>query len=333
MQTEHPFAQYVRILGKGKNGSRPLTQDEALDSFRMVMQDKVLPEQLGAYLMLLRVKEEEPQELAGFIRAVRETIDLPADAPRVDLDWSSYAGKRRQLPWFILSNLLLAQNGVNIFMHGASGHTDGRLYTKDVLTELGIPPCTSLTESSQRIKDTGFAYLDLEFLSPKLHEIIEMRPILGLRSPVHTIARMLNPFDADYVMQGIFHPGYRPMHQEAALLLGMPHLAVIKGDGGEIERNPDATCLVQSVHDGEMSDEEWPAMFKTRHMKDEGLKVSRLRGLWEGSETDEYGTAAVIGTTAIALKLLGRADSIEAAEQQATDMWQARQKSDFGAAA
>ena len=26
---EHPFAQYVRILGKGKNGSRSLTQEEA----------------------------------------------------------------------------------------------------------------------------------------------------------------------------------------------------------------------------------------------------------------------------------------------------------------
>ncbi len=333
MQTEHPFAQYVRILGKGKNGSRPLTQDEALDSFRMVMQNDVLPEQLGAYLMLLRVKEEEPEELAGFIRAVRETISLPTDTPKVDLDWSSYAGKRRQLPWFILSNLLLAQNGFTIFMHGASGHTAGRLYTKDVLTELGIAPCTSLGEAAQRIKDSNFAYLDLEFLSPKLHQIIEMRPLLGMRSPVHTIARMLNPFDAEYVMQGIFHPGYRPMHQEAAQLLGMPHLAVIKGDGGEIERNPDVPCLVQSVHNGEMSDEEWPALFKTRHIKDDELKVPRLRELWEGTDSDEYGTAAVIGTTAIALKLLGRADSIADAETQASEMWQARNKQRFGAAA
>ncbi len=333
MQTEHPFAQYVRILGKGKNGSRALTREEALASFRMVMHDEVQPEQLGAYLMLLRVKEEEPEELAGFIRAVRETIQRPTDAPKVDLDWSSYAGKRRQLPWFILSTLLLAQNGTKIFMHGASGHTAGRLYTRDVLGELGIAPCTTMAKAAQRIEDTNFAYLDLEFLSPKLHEIIEMRPLLGLRSPVHTIARMLNPFDADYVMQGIFHPGYRPMHQEAALLLGMPHLAVIKGDGGEIERNPDTACLVQSVHDGEMSDEEWPALFNTRHMKDEELNVSRLRDLWEGADDDEYGTAAVIGTTAIALKLLGRADSIATAERQAADLWQARSRERFGAAA
>lgn len=337
MYTEHPFAQYVRILGKGKSGSRSLTTDEAYESFRMILNDEVLPEQLGAFLMLMRVKEEDPEELAGFIRAVKETLIIPENAPEVQLDWSSYAGKRRQLPWFILSALLLAQNGVNTFMHGASGHTAGRIYTKDVLAALGIPPCTSLQEASDRISETGFAYLDLEFLSPKLHTIIEMRPILGLRSPVHTISRLLNPFNAPYVMQGIFHPGYRPMHQETAILINQPHMAVIKGEGGEIERDPDAACLVQSVHNGEMSDEEWPAMFKRRHMKDDNLDVQRLRALWLDQGTndaiDEYGTAAVIGTTAIALKMMGRADTIETAEKLAKDMWETRVKERFGTAA
>jgi anthranilate phosphoribosyltransferase len=333
MQAEHPFAQYVRILGKGKNGSRALTQDEAHEAFRMILNDEVTPEQLGAFLMLMRVKEEEPEELAGFIRAVRDQLAMPQDAPAVQLDWSSYAGKRRQLPWFILSTLLLAQNGIPTFMHGASGHTAGRIYTKDVLAALGIAPCTSLAEAAARIKETGFAYLDLEYLCPKLHHIIELRPILGLRSPVHTISRLLNPFGAPYVMQGIFHPGYRPMHQEAALILNQPHMAVIKGEGGEIERNPDIPCLVQSVHEGEMSDEEWPAMFANRHMKDADLDIQRLRGLWHGDLEDEYGTAAVVGTAAIALKMMGRAASIEEAEQLARDMWANRAKERFGAAA
>jgi len=331
--TEHPFAQYVRILGKGKNGSRPLTQDEAFDAFRMILDDEVLPEQLGAFLMLMRVKEEEPEELAGFIRAVKESLLIPTNAPEIHLDWSSYAGKRRHLPWFILSTLLLAQNDVNVFMHGASGHTAGRLYTKDVLTALGIAPCTSLQESADRIRETGFAYLDLAHLSTKLHKIIELRPILGLRSPVHTISRMLNPFDAPYMMQGIFHPGYRPMHQEAALLLKQPHLAVIKGDGGEIERDPDAACLVQSVHNGKMSDEEWPAMFDKRHVKDAGLDVQRLRTTWQGNDNDEYGIGAVIGTTAITLKMMGHANDISSAETQATAMWEARDKNSFSTAA
>ncbi len=332
-QQEHPFAPYIRILGKGKNGARALTQEEAYDAWGMVMRGEVEPEQLGAFLMLMRVKEETPEELAGFVRATRETLGLPEKLPQVDLDWSSYAGKRRHLPWFLLSTLLLAENGVRIFMHGASGHTAGRIYTKDVLAILGMPPCTSISEAAERIERDNFAYLDLEYLQPELHRIIEMRPILGLRSPVHTLSRMLNPFNAPYVMQGIFHPGYRPMHQEAAVILGQPHLAVIKGEGGEIERNPDMECLVQSVHDGELADELWPPMFAKRHVKTDDLDLQHLIGLWNGSHADEYAEASVIGTAAVTLRMMGRADSQAAAEAMAREMWNARRRERFGAAA
>ena len=330
---EHPFAQYVRILGKGRKGSRGLTQEETREAFRMILNDEVTPEQLGAFLMLMRVKEETPEEVAGATLAVRDFISTPDNAPVIDLDWSSYAGKKRQLPWFLLSTLTLADNGVRIFMHGASGHTNGRVYTKNVLTNLGLEPCTSLEQACDEITQNNFAYLDIEHLCPKLHTVIELRPFLGLRSPVHTIARMINPFNAQYVMQGIFHPGYQPTHQEAAILLQQPHLAVIKGDGGEIERNPDMECLVQNVHNGNMSDEKWPAMFKRRHVKDEEMDPIRLGKLWRGEIEDEYASAAVIGTLAITLKLMGRADTQQDAEKLAAEMWQNRAKEKYGVAA
>ena len=326
---EHPFADYVRILGKGKNGSRPLTEEEAFQAMRMILNSEVEPVQLGAFLMLMRVKEETPDEVAGFVRAARDWIKLPADAPVVDLDWSSYAGKRRHLPWFILSTLLLAQNGITVFMHGASGHTNGRIYTKDVLTELGLPPCTSINEACQRIHSDHFAYLDIEYLCPKLHEIIELRPLLGLRSPVHTVARSINPFKAANVMQGIFHPDYRPVHQEAAQLLGEANVAVIKGEGGEIECNPDSPCLVQRVRNGQLEEEEWPAMFARRHVKNDNMDSRQLAKVWRGEADDEYGAAATISTAAITLQLMRKADSREDAMALAQKMWDNRIKDKY----
>jgi len=329
---EHPFAQYIRILGKGKNGSRSLTVDEAYEAMRMVLDDAVDPLQLGAFLIVLRVKEETPEEMAGFIRACKEAIARP-DGVSVDLDWSSYAGKRRQLPWFMLSALLLANHGISVFMHGASGHTAGRLYTEDVLPVLGIEPCSSLPAAADAIKQDQFAFVPLENVSPKLEEIIQYRPLLGLRSPVHSIARQLNPFDAPYIMQGIFHPGYRPIHQEAALLLGQNNLSVIKGEGGEVERNPDIPCLVQSVLAGELVDEEWPAMFKRRHVKDENMDPMQLARVWAGAEVGdtehEYGVAAVTGTAAIALKLMGKAEDHTAAIRLANEMWASRDRTRY----
>ncbi len=333
MTQEHPFAQYVRILGKGRNGSRGLSAEEAYEAFRLIMTGQVEPIQLGAFLMLMRVKEETPEEVAAAVRAIRESLTLPATIPQVDLDWSSYAGKKRQLPWYLLSTLLLADSGVRIFMHGASGHTAGRIYTKEVLPQLGIPVARSFDEASHHIENSNFAYLDLEFMSPRLHQIIEMRPLLGLRSPVHTIARMLNPFDAPCAMQGIFHPGYRDIHQEAGQLLQQPQMAVIKGEGGEIERNPDIACLIRLVREGEMSEEEWPPMFDKRHVRQDDLDVGHLMQVWDGEREDEYGIGAIIGTVAVTLYTMGRARSRIDAEAQAQAMWQNRNKNRFRRAA
>ena len=159
---EHPFAEYIRILGKGKKGSRPLTKDEAYQSMRMILADQVLPIQLGAFLMLMRVKEETPEELAGFVLAARESCNLASDKAIVDLDWSSYAGKRRHLPWFLLSALLLAENGISVFMHGAGGHSAGRLYTQDMLKYLGLEYASSIEQTRQQLEQQHFSYLSLE---------------------------------------------------------------------------------------------------------------------------------------------------------------------------
>ena len=122
MTEEHPFAQYVRILGKGPNLSRPLTDEEMYQAATMIMKNQVEPMQIGAFLCILRMRTEVPEEGAGFVRAVRDTLVQPDNMPKVDLDWSSYSGKKRQLPWFLLATQLLASNGICIFMQGTEFH-------------------------------------------------------------------------------------------------------------------------------------------------------------------------------------------------------------------
>lgn len=225
---EHPFAQYVRIVGKGKNGARSLCYDEAYQAFSMILKNEVLDVQLGAFLMLLRVKEESVDELAGFVQATRDQLSFKK--LDVDLDWSSYAGKRKHYPWFILAALTLAKHGYNIVMHGASGHTMNRVYTEQVLTYLGYPICQNDAEVEQQLLQQHFAYIPLEVISPILADLIALRNVMGLRSPIHTLARLINPFNAKATLQAIFHPAYRGSHQQAAFRLGYKNSAVIKGE-------------------------------------------------------------------------------------------------------
>ena len=87
---EHPFAEFVRILGKGKRGARGLTREEARTAMTLLLEGKVEDTQLGAFLMLLRHKEESAEELAGFTEALRAHLQpLPST-------WTGLAHVRRQ---------------------------------------------------------------------------------------------------------------------------------------------------------------------------------------------------------------------------------------------
>ena len=194
---------------------------------------------------------------------------------------------------------------------------------------MNLKAATSIEDAQNQLQTQKFSYLSLEHFCPKLHDIIQLRPILGLRSPVHTLVRLLNPFDAPYSIQGIFHPSYRAVHQHAAMLLNQPHMAVLKGEGGETERNPDIECLVQSVHNGELSDENWDALFTHRHVKAEDLNPEQLAQLWRGKIDDEFAEASVIGTAAVTLKLLGKVETKKAAYELATSFWANRNKQKF----
>ena len=322
---EHAFAPFVRILGKGKTGSRSLTRDEARTAMRMILQAEVKDVQLGAFLMLLRVKEESPDELTGFVEAARDMIAAPP-AIAVNLDWSSYAGKRKHLPWFLLSTFALADSGLRVFMHGASGHTKGRVYTENVLHALGIESATTWPAVSAALDQTQFAFMPLRTLCAPLQAMIDLRNDLGLRSPVHTLVRLLNPLRAPHSLQSIFHPAYALHHQHAAAGLGQPHSSVFKGEGGEIERKPEAICKIYSVHDGVLSDETWPKLIDGRQEQPENLDIEHLCNVWRGTAHDEYGELAIIGTLAIALRLLGKAASCDDAMQLAKDYWEDRNR-------
>jgi anthranilate phosphoribosyltransferase len=310
---EHPFAEFVRILGKGKRGARNMTREEARQAMGMVIDGKVEEAQLGAFLMLLRHKEESAEELAGFTEAVRERLNAPQLA--VDIDWPTYAGKKRHLPWYLLAAKCLSQNGVKVLMHGGGAHTAGRLYSEQLLELLGIPLCRGWQAVGDALAQHNLAFIPLGDWAPQLQRMIDLRNTLGLRSPIHSLARILNPLGARCGLQSIFHPGYQAVHRDASTLLG-DHAIVIKGDGGEVEINPDTISHLYGTTGGQAWDEEWPALSERRHVKPATLDPQQLVAIWKGEAEDSYPQLALISTIALALRGLGmpRVEAFERAE-------------------
>jgi anthranilate phosphoribosyltransferase len=314
-EPEHRFAPYVRTLGRGPGRSRALTRDEARDALAMVLRGEAAPEQVGAFLMLLRYRGEAADEISGLIEAARDTFQAgpPPGCPAVHLDWPSYgAGRTRGQPWFLLSALALAAAGVTILMHGSNEFSQGTAVEAG-LTALGLPIAHSREQAATELASRRFAYLPLAALSPALDRLLTLRGLLGLRSPINTVVRLINPFDAPCAVDGVFHPPYIEVHLGAAERLGRHRLAVVKGGGGEAERNPAKPITVHL----------WD---KTSGRAELLLPPTPLPGD-AGTLADAWHTGAGPGaataraTIALALLALGRATDADAADQQANTLW------------
>ncbi len=325
---DHPFARFIRPLGRGKRARRDLDREEARQAFAMILAGEVGAEQLGAFLMLLRVKEETAEEVAGMTEAARERLSASPPPPTGAIDWPSYAGKRRRAPWFVLAQCLLAANGHAVLCHGRDGGDPERVYTQAVYRALGLPVAETLEGAVSALHEQGLCYLDLAALDPALDRLFTLRPLLGLRSPVNTIARMLNPLRLPS-LQGIFHPGFAAIHQQAAALLG-DRLIVFRGEGGEGEIRPDSETTLFAHRQG-LEEITWPPLLTRRLPRPAHWQIRVLRDLWRGEAEDPYGEAAVLSTAAVALCALDDTLDHSGALEQAHRWWQQRDREHFSA--
>ena len=319
------LAPLVYAMGRGPGRARSLSEDEAADAMRAMLAGTAEPEAVGALLMLMRYRGETPAEIAGFVTAARESLDgWAAVAP--GLDWPSYAaGRSRGLPWFLLSAKLLAQAGVPVLLHGWTANAGKLSDPRQSLESVDIPTVDTPATARAALGKHGIAYLPLENLSPDLLRLLRLREVLGLRSAVNTVLRCLNPCDATASVQGVFHPPYRALQQEASLRLGLGSLTVIKGGGGEFERNPAKPIEVFGVTQTDAWTLTAPAKLHTAQRLAEGVaECVDLAALWSGAAHDPFGIALVRGTAALALLAAGRAIDLEAAEAMAETLWLAR---------
>lgn len=314
------LAPYVATLGRGPGRSRSLTFDEAKEALDIVLAGDADPEALGALLMLMRMKGETAEEIAGFVEAARGVIPLMDAKP--SLDWPSYAaGRTRGHPWFLLSAKLVAQSGHSVLIHGWNSHQNPIASVRAALGGLGIPSANSHSEVGAKLLETGIVYLPLEVASEPLFKLLRLREVFGLRSCINTVLRVLNPSRADTSVQGVFHPPYRLLQADAGAILGQKTLTVLKGGGGEFERHPSKDVALFGLRAGQTWESNAVGFWdETRRLAEATTDQGATAALWNGTLEDPFAEAIVLGTAATALESLGEADGMALA----TELWRSR---------
>jgi anthranilate phosphoribosyltransferase len=301
------FATYVATLGRGPGRSRPLTRAEAADAMALLLAGAPDRLQVGAFLMLLRYRGEDPDEIAGLVEGARAATRI--EGASADLDWPSYgAGRTRGAPWFLLAALALAAGGARVLMHGTNEFTGGTT-VEQALAQLGLSPAADAADARHRLARDGFAYLPIRNLSPALAELLGLRRLLGLRSPINTVARLLDPAQAPAGVDGVFHPPYIETHLAVAERLGRPRLLVLKGGGGEAERNAakPVTAHLWSAQGRQAL--ALPALGPAAPPEPE---EPDLAAIWHGTRSHAPTEHRIVATIALGLLAMGQGGDTEA---------------------
>jgi anthranilate phosphoribosyltransferase len=245
------YAHYIRELGRGSEGARDLSLDEARQLYGAMLDGGVPELELGAIAIALRVKGESVDEMIGFLGALNErhyVLQCPPGRLRPVII-PSYNGARKGINLTPLLALLLKRYGVPVLVHGLiEGY--GRVTSAQIFREFGLMPCSSISQGQQMLDESGFAFVPLTAISPGLNNLLLLRSRLGLRNSAHSLVKMLDPFKGNgMLLAAATHPDYLDTMREVLGARGTRGL-LFRGTEGEPYANPKRRPRIEYLHDG-----------------------------------------------------------------------------------
>ena len=208
-----PAAPFIREIGRGKKGARDLSRDDAHRLYTAMLNGEVSDLELGALLIGMRIKGESVAEIAGFLDAAEASF-TPLQAPAGEFApvvIPSYNGSR-QLPNLTpLLACLLAREGVPVLIHGVL-NDPGRVTTAEILSQMGVQPVDKPESAAAQWAAYRPVFMSIDTLAPRLHGLLALRRVLGLRNSTHTLVKIMQPFAQPALrLVSYTHPEYLTM--------------------------------------------------------------------------------------------------------------------------
>jgi anthranilate phosphoribosyltransferase len=222
--------RFIKAVGAGQKRARPLLREEAREAMALVCDGAARPEQIGAFLLALRMKGEAADELAGFVDAIEARMEVggaraPAGTLDVDCHGDGHKGRATLLP---AAACALAALGVPVLLRLQRDLPTARHGLIAALAALGLDVARPLDAARARaaLGSTRVAALDLQSYAAPLDRLVALRPLLGVRTVAQTLMKLLDPLTCDARAVGVFHAPYLPSTAQALAALGRAGLCV-----------------------------------------------------------------------------------------------------------
>lgn len=244
------ISQYIKEIGRGKDGARSLSREQAHDLMSQVLDGRVTDLELGAFAIGMRIKGETTEELAGFLQATRERcLPLASAEPVVLLP--SYNGARKLPNLTALVARLLAREGVPVLVHGMPEDRT-RVTTAEIFEALGLPGADDADGVATAWARGEPACIRTDRLCTPLARLLDARWTIGLRNPAHTVAKLLDLGAGATALRVVnfTHPEYGRTLTEF-LQATQAHAMLMRGTEGEPVADPRRSPRLDVFIDGE----------------------------------------------------------------------------------
>ena len=222
------IGHYIKIIGRGKDGARALPREQAADLLGQVLDGAASDLEIGAFCLAMRIKGETPEEMAGFLDALHQRLNLLPPSASATVVLPSYNGARKLPLLTPLLALLLAREGLSVLIHGTPTESS-RVFISEVLAVLDLPALTAI----RTIANGEVAFAPTELLCPALKRLLDVRRVVGLRNPAHSLVKLMNPVAGkSLIVSSYTHPEYALSMAATFELVGANAL-LLRGTEGE----------------------------------------------------------------------------------------------------
>ena len=307
---------------------RDLDEADAGALLRTLTDQSLAPAVAGALLAALRAKGVTAAEVRGFAAAMRSLArrpDLPAGLEAIDIVGTG-GDSSGSLNLSTGAALLTAACGLPVVKHG-NRSISSRSGSADVLECLGLPMPLDEQRAARCFEATGFTFLFAPYYHPAMRSLAPIRSALGIRTVFNLLGPLTNPAAPRYHLIGAFNAATAELIAES--LAGSADLGrawVVHGAAGWDEATPIGPFTAHDVTSaGSTRLIVDPRDFGVPPCEAEDLKggdaranLAALEQVFAGSDRGAHRSALVL-QCGIALLIAGRADSIPAGVQAASE--------------
>ncbi|MEP1743707.1 MAG: anthranilate phosphoribosyltransferase [Kangiellaceae bacterium] len=208
-----------------------LTQQECKKIFDELINGKLSDVEMTSLLVSLKMKGEQPSEIAGAAQALRENAVAfdKTDYPTADSCGTGGSGMNT-VNISTMVAFVLAEMGLHMVKHG-NRSISSKCGSADVLESLGIKIDMPAAMAKSCLDATGFCFLFAPLYHPGVGNVMPIRNQLKTRTIFNSLGPLINPAAPEYQLMGTYSEALCLPAAESLKLSGCKSALIVHSNG------------------------------------------------------------------------------------------------------